>query len=168
MARPKHDNVFYLGLLKKRQPAIFARYEAGEFASAAAALFAGGVRTTPKPINALARAWKNASAADRDAFLSSIGATVGLKAGTIVVAEGPTTAEPIANHDRTLTPLTIARIKRLYPAESLPCRVIMPAMGFGRLDASLVKAIRHGSRIKPDMIDALAIWLPAEEARRRS
>lgn len=168
MALPKRDHAYFLQLLKKREPAVFARYVAGEFASAAAALIAGGIRSAPKPIMVLERAWKNASAADRDAFLSSIGATVGLKAGTIVVVGELTAVEPIANPDRTLTSLTIARIKKLYPEEPFPCGVIMRAIGFKALDASLGRAMTRPWRISQEMIDALTLWLPAEEARRRS
>jgi len=168
MARPKRDHAYYLRQLKVREPDVFARFEAGEFASAAAALIVGGIRSVPKPINVLERAWKNASATDRDAFLSSIGAAVGLKAGTIVLAEEPTTSEPIANPDRTLTALTVARINKLYPDKPFPCGVIMGAIGFTKRDASLGRAMTRPSRIRPEMIDALTLWLPAEEARRRS
>lgn len=157
--RKKRGNAYYLGVLERRHPAIYARYLAGEFKSVASALQATGIRKPPKPAHALMRAWRDASEAERKKFLESIGAS---RPG-----DAPKWTN-IATPDRKLTEHAKRRFKALFPMSPFPCGYIMSAIGRPTTDVSLMHAIQSGYKLKPELIAKLNVWLPAEEARRRA
>lgn len=163
MAKQKRDNTYYLGVVEKKHPAIYARYLAGEFKSATAAILAAGVRQPPKQIHALKRAWKNAGTAERREFLDWLKATH-------VKRAAPTSATPrisIVTAEGRLTEAARKRFRALFPEDPFPTAIIMKEIGGGAHDTSLGQAIQRSSRLQPALIALLEAWLPAEEARRK-
>lgn len=163
MAKQKRDNDYYLGLVERHHPTIYARYLAGEFKSAAAAILAAGVRQPPKAIHALKRAWVKADASERREFLDWLRASHGKRRPASV--SSPTLS--IATVDRRLTEDAKKRLKTLYRGEPFPNGLIMAAIGIGTNDTSLGTAIARNTRLSPAMITLLEAWLPAEEAHRK-
>jgi len=164
----KRDNDYYLGLLEKAAPAVYAQYRAGHFKSASAAILAGGVRQAPQQIHALLRAWKKASPTERAEFLSKIGASS--SAGTSPAASPAPTS--IVTPNRRLTEATKKRLLALYPPGSgrydgFPTEKVMTALGLPTHDTSLGMAMRRNTSLQLDLIRELEVWLPVEEARRR-
>jgi hypothetical protein len=68
-AKANRGNSYYLPRLERDHPEIAARYRAGEFNSATAALREAGLIPPRKPINALLRAWEKASVTERRQFI---------------------------------------------------------------------------------------------------
>lgn len=152
---------YYLGLVAKRNPAIYEEYLAGSFKSANAAILAAGVRKPIEAGSALSKAWKAANADERADFLIGIGA--------VIAAQGTAVApSSIATSDRKLTEHAKRRFKALFPMSPFPCGYIMGAIDRPTTDVSLWHAITHGYKLKPGLIAKLNVWLPAEEAWRKA
>lgn len=159
----KRDTAYYLEQVEKRHPAVYAQYRAGHFKSAAAAVLAAGVRQPPQQIHALKRAWRKASAAERREFVDWLKATMPRKSAA---APLPTSIS-IATADNRLTEDAKKRFRALFPAGPIESAPIMRAIGQSPHNVSLSGAVLHNETLQPDVIKALEVWLPAEEARRR-
>jgi len=115
-----------------------------------------GVKTAPKAINDLRRAWKAASAADRATFVAEIGLapTVAAPAAAsgrpTVVIHGP---------DGCLTPEGARRIREIMDKRGLVESAIMKEIGFNSYDVSLRQALVKKWRIQPALAAALQAWV---------
>ncbi|MCZ8041670.1 MAG: hypothetical protein O9330_04270 [Beijerinckiaceae bacterium] len=158
MASPKRDHAYFLQLLKKREPAVFARFEAGEFASVAAALIAGGIRAAPKPINVLERAWKNASAADRDAFLVARGL------GPLAPAPVRSASGLYVDPDRRFTALGKLRLTQIMKTRSIKMGVVVTEIGQKVDHPSVGNARSQGTRMQPHVAEAISEWIQRHES----
>lgn len=156
MTKQKRDNAYYLRVVEKKHPAIYAQYLAGGFKSASAAILAAGVRQRPKQIHALLRAWKKATATERTGFLSSIGATAVGTALSMPASSGPAT---IADAENRLTSSGRRRIEEIMTGRGIKMGTVMDELGRSRLDASIGNAMNHGHRLKPDLVVALQAWV---------
>jgi len=176
MAKRVRDNAYYLGLVAERAPAIHARYLAGDFKNATAAIRAAGVKTPAKPINALLRAWKVASAADRAAFLASVGVVAPAPAARapaapVAIGPAPAPSAPVASAtavcdgEGRLTPYAKTRIDDILAARSaargraVRSGSIMKEMGFSGLDGSLGLALNRDFTLQPLVAEKLQDWL---------
>jgi hypothetical protein len=155
MTSRKRDNAYYLDQLRKRSPDIHRRYLAGEFKSGAAAFRAAGLRKSPSTLNALRRAWRNASLADQTAFAAEVSL---LSRSVPSAAPAITTPTTVCGPDQRLTPDGVLRIQDIMAARGLGSGDVMAEMGFKRLDASLGMAIRRTTRIQPALAKALQSW----------
>ncbi len=157
MAGRKRDNAYYLGLVERRDPGIFARYRAGDM-TAAEAIRAAGVKTPPKAIHALRRAWKAASAADRTIFAAEVGLVpAGAVTGPLSTPTAVTVT--ICNPDGRLTRDGARRIQEIMDKRGITTGGIMKEIGLDPLDASLGQALRHSSRIKQALAEAVQVWV---------
>lgn len=156
MPTRKRDNVYYLGLVETRAPHLFARYRAGEFKSVAEVIRLAGVKTAPKAINDLRRAWKAASAADRATFVSEIGLPPTVAAPAAAPAR-PTVV--IYGSDGCLTPDGARRIREIIDLRGLTMGAIMKEVGFKPLNASLGMALARRTAIQPALAAALQAWV---------
>lgn len=156
MAKQKRDNDYYLSVVEKKHPAVYARYLAGEFRSASAAILAAGVRKPPKQIHALLRAWNKASATERADFLVAIGA-VGSGASSPLAPRA--TPIVIADAENRLTPAGRRRIEEIMARRGIKMGTVMDELGRKRLDASIGNAINHDHHLKPDLVLALQAWV---------
>lgn len=68
----KRDKAYFLSRLEREHPAIYRQQQRGNFDSANAAFIAAGLLSPRKPANALMRAWRKASRADRREFLLKV------------------------------------------------------------------------------------------------
>lgn len=159
--KQKRDNAYYLDVVERKHPAIYARYLAGDFASASAAILAAGVRKPPKQIHVLKSAWSKATSAEKRAFIAWIKAMPPKSAASVPMAR------PISTPDHHLTADAKKRIKTLFPDDPFPNAIIMKAIGGGAHDTSLGMAIVRDTTLQPALIALLETWLPAEEARRK-
>lgn len=156
MAKPKRDNTYYLGVVEKKHPAIYARYLAGEFKSAAAAILAAGVRQPPKQIHALKRAWKNATATERAEFLSIVGLRTSGAASTPLPSHS---LPPITDVEGRLTSDGKHWIIEIMTKRRLTMGLVMEELGQKRLNASVGRAMNQGHRLKSDLAASLQAWV---------
>lgn len=158
MPSRKRDNVYYLGLVETRAPHLYARYRAGEFKSAAEVIRLAGVKTAPKAINDLRRAWKAASAADRATFVAEIGLTLTVAAPAAAPAR---TTVVIYGLDGCLTPEGARRIQEIMDKRGLWSRTgaIMKEIGFDPRNTSLGTALARNTTIQPALAAALQSWV---------
>lgn len=71
-AQQKRDKAYYLRLLKKRHPDVFARVGRGELTETEA-LHVTGVKPRPHPLVSLRREWRKASVTERKQFILEAG-----------------------------------------------------------------------------------------------
>ena len=66
--------------------------------------------------------------------------------------------------DRRLTSASTARIQEIMDRRPLKMGEVMVELGRKSLNASLACALWRGSRLQPDLIEALELWLKANKA----
>lgn len=172
MAKRVRDNAYYLNRVAKEAPAIYARYRAGDFKNPTEAIRAAGVKTPAKPINALLRAWKAASAAERAAFARAVGwssvptpsvTSPSAPAGSSVAPSSrgtPASAKvPIYDSELRLTKVGSARIRDLMDKHNLENSDVMRAIGYNPFDTSLMMAFARGTRMKQNLLEKLQDWV---------
>lgn len=156
MAKQKRDNTYYLGVVEKKHPAIYARYLAGDFKSAAAAILAAGVRQPPKQIHALMRAWKKATATDRAEFLSIVGArTTGVASAPLSTGTLPM----ITDAEGRLTADGKRQVTEIMARRGIKMGSVMDELGRRRLNASVGRALNQDHRLKSDLAASLQAWV---------
>lgn len=154
--KQKRDTAYYLDVVERKHPAIHARYLAGDFASASAAILAAGVRKPPKQIHALLRAWKKASASEQLDFLASIGVTT----STAPPAPAPVfVVGSVADSDRRLTPWGRLRIAEIMDRRGITMKTVMDELGELRLNTSISRAIHRDQRLPLDLLRKLKAWV---------
>lgn len=66
--------------------------------------------------------------------------------------------------DLRLVPAVSARIEEIMAKRHIKPGDVMAELGLSRLDVSVSNAIKHGWRLKPDVITALEKWLEVNAA----
>lgn len=124
----------------------------------------------PKPpsrVDTLKTVWTAANAEERSEFL-----TWALSPAIATSPSSSPTPEPIADHDRRLTPGGIARIHAAMIQHGWrdedgrnKLKALMEELGGKKLDASIGRAMFRGSRLQQGLLDTLQNWLEAEERK---
>ena len=67
------SNAYYLARMRDEHATVYAEYLAKKFKNASEAIRAAGLKKVPSPLDALRKAWSEASAAERATFRADIG-----------------------------------------------------------------------------------------------
>lgn len=159
MAPKKRDNAYYRERLEKEHPGIFAKLKAGEFSSESEAFVAAGLRKAPKTINALQRAWRLASPAERREFAASTrraAAAAMAKRGT-----PPPAPVPVVDSEGRLTPDAAGKLATILANRKLRVAEAMAEMGLTPYDWTLSTSLTNRQPIRHELAEALQRWIAA-------
>lgn len=166
MTKPKQqrDNTYYLERMKVERPDVFADYQKGMFKNASAALIAAGLRKPIDQLQVLKAALCKASQVEQDAFKAMIGCS-GATSGVAAPVASPPHPSPLSvQSNRMLTPAAATAIRDLMARRRMKPGQVMREMGFKPLDTSLGMALSRGTKLKPDLLEAIERWLTANGA----
>jgi hypothetical protein len=155
MAR-KRDSAYYRERLRKEFPKIYAELQSGRIKSVRAAAIRAGLIQLPTRLDALKREWKRSTPVQRRDFLIWVRANYGGKK-----AGAPT----VADQSGRLTPAAITFLGNWTKKNRLTPGQIMKQMGFRVNDYTLSYAILRGGKLRPDVIQNLKKWMPANGFR---
>ncbi|MEB2845151.1 hypothetical protein GAO09_07610 [Rhizobiales bacterium RZME27] len=142
--------------LKKEFPDIYAELVAGRIPSLKKALVKAGIMTKPTPVEKLLKAWGKANAAERDHFLTQIGAN-----RTILDDHASTdeTERRLIANGRYLLPHTVRQIEAIMKSRHLLPAQVMNEAGFPSEGRSLTRALAKNASLRLVVIAALDDWL---------
>ena len=151
----KRDSAYFLKLVERKNPAVYADYVAGKYASANAACRAAGIIRGRSPLQVMRAEWVKASTAERDAFRAWIGAVV----PTVAAGRLPPTPAPIVDSERRLTKQAKDDLDEIFARRGIKSGQMMDEMGLSRLDASIGMARVRPSKLQLKTIALLEIWI---------
>lgn len=157
--KQKRDNAYYEKQLQKLHPSIHADYLAGKYPSLNQALHVAGIRKPRTRLSELKNAWEKAQPTEQRQFLQWLQKQGALR----TPLSGPVSSNSVVAADRRLESWAIARIEEIMTKLNLMMGDVMHEMGFKKLNPSLGNAMRHGSKLSPEVIAALEIWLKDNE-----
>lgn len=172
----KRDNHYYLERLRVDHPAIHTDYLAGKFKTPAEAFVVAGLRKPKTALDQLRSAWSRATAAERDAFKTTIGcmtpATIPAPPSpntaapaAVVPTTRPTSASGVIHVDGCLVPAVVDQINTVMARRGIMAGTVMKELGFKALNPTLGFALHRRTRINdPDVLIALEDWLKRNPA----
>lgn len=149
--------------LRLRCPGLYNDFTAGRIPSLRAALEIAGLRPERTRMQKLKNSWKKATPKERQEFLTWLTA----EGETDLPSQAPPSGQPeapIAN-GRYLLPQTILRMETIMTARGITPAEVMQDMGFGANDRSLLRAMARKTCLRLKVIEALKVWLQAQEAK---
>lgn len=149
----KRDSAYYEDRLRRDYPLIHAQLRAGRLKSVRAAAIAAGLIRQPTTLDALKRAWKNASASERRDFLR------GLRAGPKRSRSKARTGADLVDVRGCFTSDTSTELRDAMGRRGLKMGELMTELGLKTLNASIATAIHGGVKLNPDTLNRLAAWL---------
>jgi hypothetical protein len=165
LTKQPRDNSYYLRRLERDYPDVLADLRSGKHASVAEAVTAAGLKKPRTRLHEMKNAWAKGSPVERDAFLRSIGATIGpsLTASASPVAGGPTTARIVGfDAQRQLTPAARVRIAEIMHRRGMRKSDVMDELAHDRLNPALWFALARNWRVKQSSLrSAVQDWLDA-------
>jgi len=152
MTKQKRDNDYYMQRLKTVSPALYAKVRDGKMSVNKARQLAGLGGSRP-PLARLKDAWKKATPAERNSFLSWAGLP-GAPAAPLPASSSAFDA------DGRMLGWARRRIPEIMHRRKLSFGNVADELGVKRLNPSVMNAVRNGTRIK-EVGTALAIdhWL---------
>jgi hypothetical protein len=151
---------YFEGRLIREKPVHYADLLAGKYKTVTEAAKAAGLMPTRTRLQELKNAFLKATKLEQDEFKRLIGCMP-------AVVPAPTPAGPFTGPvaiDRRLTSASTARIQEIMDMRALKMGEVMVELGRKSLNASLACALWRGSRLQPDLIEALELWLKANKA----
>lgn len=153
--KPVRDAAYYESLLKRKYPEFYTELKAGKYRTVTDAVIAAGIKKTRTRLQEMKNAWSKSSPSEKHDFLNWLRADIKSKLPP-PVALMPSLPITI---DRKLIPIAAARIREIINKRHLKMGDVMDEMGFLRLNASLGMALFRGTRLQPELISQLEIWL---------
>lgn len=166
MTKPKQhrDHAYYLERMKAERPDVFDDYQKGKFKNASAAIIAAGLRKLKNHLSVLSAAWQKASKAEQDAFKAFIGCSAAATGIATAMTSAPAPRLVPVHGNRTLTPATATAINDIIVHRRMKPGAVMREMGFDPLNQSLSRALKYGTQLQPDLLEAIDRWLIANGA----
>ncbi len=177
----KRDNDYIAQRLQRDHPQIWLDFKAGKYKSVAEARRAAGLGGIRTPLHEMKNAWRKASDEQRDEFLDFLAAegvkltkatpaAISVNAPTPVT--GPTTVNTglgfVVAQNGCLTTEAKDRINDIIDQRGLRGRFGEPKIGvvmkeltppFSVYNTALATAVSKGTRMKPELIEAVEKWL---------
>ncbi|OLP45459.1 hypothetical protein BJF95_18250 [Rhizobium oryziradicis] len=149
--------------LRLQFPGTYSDFVAGRIASVRSALKITGIRPERTRVQKLKNSWKKATPKERQEFVNWLTAE-GETDLPPQTKPSPLPEAPIAN-GRYLLPQTIQRMEAIMTARGITPAEVMQDMGFGANDRSLLRAMARKTCLRLKVIEALKVWLQAQEAK---
>lgn len=156
MAKQKRDSDYFLQRMMgdKDKRAVYADYKAGAYKSVRSAAIAAGLIKEPTKLDALKRAWKKATPAERDDFLKWANPSAPSSGAVVDTAGYPEDWVGV-------------RVWEIIRRRGIERATVSKELGLKPLDASLWGALTpkvgRRSKIRPTVVTALEKWLADNE-----
>ncbi|SON54343.1 hypothetical protein HDIA_0802 [Hartmannibacter diazotrophicus] len=155
------NNDYYLKVMERNHPAVYADYRAGKYASVREARQAAGLLSSRTRLHELKNAWSKSTLAERKAFLNWVRTNSQPAVGKATRGSStkPTPMVQVVDKEGRLLPNARARILKEIADQGLTQSQLADAIGISRLDISVQNALKRDQRLlNAETVKKLRAW----------